>query len=99
MSDPMDKNTKETLDRIAKRLDMILVVLLAKSDVNQSEIARILGTTERTIRNWLPFRQIQQSGKSGKKQARAKLPEVHVEAEVKERKTLAENIEGRDISS
>jgi len=82
MSDPMDRNAKETLDRIAKRLDMILVVLLAKSGVNQSEIARIIGTTERTIRNWLPFRQIQQSGKK-----------------MKEKKTPAENIEGRDVSS
>lgn len=80
MSDTIDKN-KETLDKIAKRLDMILVVLLAKSGVNKSEIARILGITERTIRNWLPFRQIQQSGKSGKNKARPKLPEVHIEAE------------------
>jgi len=63
MSDSIDKNVKETLDKIAKRLDMILVILLAKSGVNQSEIAKIIGTTERTIRNWLPFRQIKQSRK------------------------------------
>lgn len=63
MSETMDKNIGETLDKIAKRLDMILVILLAKSGVNQSEIAKIIGTTERTIRNWLPFRQIKQSGK------------------------------------
>ena len=62
MSDT-DKYVKETLDRIARRLDMILVILLAKSGVNQSEIAKIIGTTERTIRNWLPFREIKQSRK------------------------------------
>lgn len=63
MSETIDKNVKETLEKIAKRLDMILVIQLAKSGVNQSEIAKIIGTTERTIRNWLPFRQIKQSRK------------------------------------
>lgn len=63
MSETIDKNAKETLEKIAKRLDMILVILLAKSGVNQSEIAKIIGTTERTIRNWLPFRQIKKSRK------------------------------------
>lgn len=63
MSETMDKNIGETLDKIAKRLDMILVILLAKSGVNQSDIAKIIGTTERTIRRWLPFRQIKQGGK------------------------------------
>jgi len=63
MSDTTNGNLKEALDKIAKRLDMILVILLAKSDVNQSEIAKILGVSERTVRNWLPFRQIKQSRK------------------------------------
>jgi DNA-binding CsgD family transcriptional regulator len=39
------------------------VILLAKSGVEQKEIAKILGISERTIRNWLPFRQIKQSRK------------------------------------
>lgn len=64
MSETYDKNTKETLDKIAKNLDMILVILLAKSGVKKSEIANILGVSERTITNWLPFRQIKQSGKT-----------------------------------
>jgi len=58
-----DKYVKETLGKIARRLDMILVILLAKSGVNQSEIAEIIGISERTIRNWLPFREIKQSRK------------------------------------
>lgn len=62
MSDT-DKYVKETLGKIARRLDMILVILLAKSGVNQSEIAEIIGISERTIRNWLPFREIKQSRK------------------------------------
>jgi len=63
MSDTVEKNVEEKLDKIAKRLDMILVILLARSGVNQAKIAEILGITERTIRNWLPFRQIKQSRK------------------------------------
>lgn len=62
MSDIKD-NKGDTLEKIAKRLDMILVILLAKSGVNQKEIADILGISERTIRNWLPFRQIKKSRK------------------------------------
>ena len=63
MSDTTEKNVGETLDKIAKRLDMILVILLAKSGVSQSEIAKIIGISERTIRRWLPFREIQRSRK------------------------------------
>lgn len=63
MADTTDKNTRETLERIAKRLDMILVILLAKSGVNQKEIAKIIGVTDRTIRNWLPFGLIKQTQK------------------------------------
>ena len=64
MSENYDKHTKETLEKIAKNLDMILVILLAKSGVKKSEIAEIIGISERTITNWLPFRQIKQSGKN-----------------------------------
>ncbi len=63
MSEDYDKRTKELLEKISKNLDLILVILLAKSGLKQSEIAKIIGTSERTIRNWIPFRQIQQSGK------------------------------------
>jgi len=61
MTENFNKNAIAALEKISKRLDMILVILLAKSGVNQSEIAEIIGTSERTIRNWLPFRQIKQS--------------------------------------
>jgi len=63
MIDTTDKNTEEMLEKIAKRLDMILVILLAKSGVRQTEIAKILGISVRTIQYWLPFRQIKQSRK------------------------------------
>ena len=63
MSDIKDESLGNKLDNIAKKLDMILVILLAKSGVKQKEIADILGKNERTIRRWLPFREIQKSRK------------------------------------
>lgn len=61
MSDTKDESLGKKLDIIAKKLDMILVILLAKSGVKQKKIADILGISDRTIRKWLPFREIQKS--------------------------------------
>ena len=58
-----DKSLGKKLDKIAKRLDMIIVILLARSGLKLSEIADILEISERTIQKWLPFRQIKQSRK------------------------------------
>lgn len=63
MSEAIDKNIKETLKKIVKRLDIIVVILLAKSGLNRKEIADILGISEKTIQRMLPFRQIKQSRK------------------------------------
>jgi len=63
MPDTREKSLGKRLDKIAKRLDMIIVILLARSGLKLSEIAGILEISERTIQNWLPFRQIKQSGK------------------------------------
>ena len=58
-----DKSLGKKLDKIAKRLDMIVVILLAKSGLKRIEIAEILGISEKTIQRMLPFRQIKQSRK------------------------------------
>lgn len=63
MSDTREKSLGKRLDKIAKRLDMIVVILLARSGVNRKEIADILGMSEKTIERILPFRQIKQSRK------------------------------------
>lgn len=63
MSETREKNLGKRLDKIAKRLDMIVVVLLARSGVNRKQIADILGISEKTIERMLPFRQIKQSRK------------------------------------
>lgn len=58
-----DKNLGNKLDKIAKRLDMIVVILLAKSGLKRGDIANILGISEKTIERMLPFRQIKRSRK------------------------------------
>jgi len=63
MSDIGGRGLDEKLDKIARRLDMIVVILLAKSGLKLKEIADILGISERTIQNWLPFRKIKQKRK------------------------------------
>jgi len=63
MPEKNDESLKRKLDKIVKRLDMILVVLLAKSGLKLNEIAEILGISERTIQRMLPFRRIKQKRK------------------------------------
>ena len=63
MPDTREKSLGKRLDKIGKRLDMIVVILLARSGVNRKEIADILGISEKTIERMLPFRQIKQSRK------------------------------------
>jgi len=63
MLDTRERSLGKRLDKIAKRLDMIVVILLARSGVNRKEIADILGISEKTIERMLPFRQIKQSRK------------------------------------
>ena len=63
MPEKINESLKRKLDKIIKRLDMILVVLLAKSGLKLNEIAEILGISERTIRRMLPFRKIKQKRK------------------------------------
>ena len=63
MPDTRDKSLGKRLDKIAKRLDMIVVILLARSGLNRKQIADILGISEKTIERMLPFREIKQSRK------------------------------------
>jgi hypothetical protein len=46
------------IDRIARRMDILAVVVLARSGLTRKEIARVLGTSEKSIERMLPFRQI-----------------------------------------
>jgi len=46
------------MDRIARRMDIVVVVLLARSGLSKREISKVLGTSEKSIERMLPFRQI-----------------------------------------
>jgi len=63
MPDTRDESLGKRLDKIARRLDMIVVILLARSGLNRKEIADIIGVSEKTIERMLPFRQIRQRRK------------------------------------
>jgi len=63
MPDKRDESLGKRLDKIARRLDMIVVILLARSDLDRKEIADIIEVSEKTIERMLPFRQIKQRRK------------------------------------
>ena len=53
-------NSNEKLDKLAKRLDIVIVILLAKSGLTRKEIADVLGISEKTIERMLPFEKLKQ---------------------------------------
>jgi len=55
-----NKDLVKKLGYIAKRLDMITVILLAKSGFARKEIADVLGVSEKTIERMLPFKKLKQ---------------------------------------
>jgi len=57
-----DKTSDEKLAKIIKRLDMLSVVLLAKSGLTLKEISKALGISEDTIERMLPFRKLKSKG-------------------------------------
>lgn len=53
-----DPNKK--LNEIQKRLDVLVVVQLAKSGLTRKEVADVLGVSEKTIERMLPFAKLSQ---------------------------------------
>lgn len=66
MKETSEGKLGKKLEKIIKRLDMLLVILLAKSGFKRKEIAEILGVSEKTIERMLPFRKLKQSGEDKK---------------------------------
>jgi len=58
MNKNANKNLNEKLRHIAKRLDMLLVILLAKSGFTRKEVADVLEVSEKTIERMLPFEKV-----------------------------------------
>ena len=50
--------SNEKLDKIAKKLDLIIVILLAKSGLTRKEIAETLDVSEKTIQRLIPVSKI-----------------------------------------
>jgi len=53
-----DKIWDEKLTKIARRLDVLTVILLAKSGLTLKETADVLGVSEDTIERMIPFRKL-----------------------------------------
>jgi DNA-binding transcriptional regulator LsrR (DeoR family) len=54
------KDLNEKLGEIAKKLDILIVIQLAKSGLTRKEVADVLGVSEKTIQRMLPFAKISQ---------------------------------------
>lgn len=55
-----NKNLNEKLSQLNKKLDIIVVALLAKSGLTRKEIADVLGISEKTIERMVPFEKLEQ---------------------------------------
>ena len=53
-----NRNLNEKLSQLNKKLDIIAVVLLAKSGLTRKEIAKALGVSEKTIQRLIPVSKI-----------------------------------------
>ena len=50
--------SSESLDKVAKKLDMVIVILLAQSGLTLKETAEVLKVSEDTIERMLPFKKL-----------------------------------------
>ena len=57
---PSKNSLDEKLDKIAKKLDIVIVVQLAKCGLTRKEIADVLKVSEKTIERMLPFEKLKQ---------------------------------------
>jgi len=55
-----NSNLNEKLGQLNRKLDIVIVVLLAKSGLTRKEIADVLGISEKTIERMVPFEKLKQ---------------------------------------
>jgi DNA-directed RNA polymerase specialized sigma subunit len=53
-----NSNLNEKLSQLNKKLDIVVVVLLAKSGLTRKEIADVLKVSEDTVERMLPFKKL-----------------------------------------
>jgi len=54
----LDKQLSKKLNKILRRLDMLIVIFLAKSGFERKEIAKILDVSEITVAKMIPIRKL-----------------------------------------
>jgi orotate phosphoribosyltransferase-like protein len=57
-----ERTTNKKLDELLKKLDILVVVQLAKCGLTRKEIAKVLDISEDTIERMLPFRKLKAKG-------------------------------------
>jgi DNA-directed RNA polymerase specialized sigma subunit len=57
-----EKSTDKLLNEISKKLSIIIVALLARSELTEKEIADILKISEDTIERMVPFKKLRPKG-------------------------------------
>lgn len=57
-----ERTTNSKLDKLLKKLDILIVVQLANSGLTLKEIAKTLDISEDTIERMLPFRKLKPKG-------------------------------------
>jgi DNA-binding XRE family transcriptional regulator len=55
-----DKDSNKKLGELNKKLDILIVILLAKYGLTRKETADVLGVSEKTIERMLPFEKLKQ---------------------------------------
>ena len=50
-----NQDIEEKLDKVNRKLDLLIVILLVNSGMKLPDIAKTLGVSKRTIQNWLPI--------------------------------------------
>jgi len=84
-----DKAFEERLDKIIKRLDILTVVLLARSGLSRKEIAEALRVSEKTIERLIPVSKI--------KRAKGKKIEPELEQQIETEDKEKEQKEGESV--
>ena len=61
-----NQGIEDRLDKINKKLDLLIVILLVNSGMKLADIAKTLNVSVRTIQNWLPVAKLKYAkGKRG----------------------------------
>lgn len=58
----LSQDITQKLDTIIRRLNVVVVILLAQSGLDRKQVAKTLGVSEKTIERMIPFRELKKRG-------------------------------------